>query len=107
VFIILARETIITGLRTIAAGEGLIIQARDLGKQKTALQMVGIWCLLIHYDHAIFDLLGAEALSFHRMGLYFLYLSVFFSVLSAGEYFLAFFRVVAQREAKEAAEGSA
>lgn len=106
VLVILARETIITGLRTIAAGEGLIIQARDLGKQKTALQMVGIWCLLVEHEHSIFDFWGAEPLDFNQMGLYFLYLSILFSLLSAGEYFWAFFKTVAAREATEAQEGA-
>lgn len=97
VFVILSRETIITGLRAVAAGEGLVIAARDLGKQKTALQMVGIWCLLVHYSYPLFDWLN-EPVSFHRVGSYFLYLSVVFSVLSAAEYFIAFFRTVAARE---------
>lgn len=102
VFVILARETIITGLRTIAAGEGLVISARNLGKQKTALQMVGIWCLLVHYSYPLFDWLD-EPFSFHRVGTYFLYISVAFSVLSAGEYFWAFYKTVSNNDAQTSA----
>src|SRR5688500_9016318 len=76
VFVILARDTIISGLRTIAMTEGLVIEAREFGKQKTAFQMVGIWTLLVHYPHTV---LTEEAIDFHRLGTYFLYISVFFS----------------------------
>ncbi|MDO4552772.1 MAG: CDP-diacylglycerol--glycerol-3-phosphate 3-phosphatidyltransferase [Bacillota bacterium] len=47
VIVILAREFIITGLRTVAAGEGLIIAAGKSGKFKTVLQMVAISVLLL------------------------------------------------------------
>lgn len=97
VFIILAREFIITTLRILAMGEGLVIQARELGKQKTALQMLGIGCLMIHYSYPLFDFLGAEDVSFHRLGTAILLFSVVFSVLSAGDYFVGFFRALKQK----------
>ena len=53
VIILLARETIVSGLRAIAATEGLVIAARDLGKKKTAFQMVGLWALLINYRYQL------------------------------------------------------
>ena len=42
VVLLLARDISITGLRSIAASEGVVIAAGDSGKAKTALQMVGI-----------------------------------------------------------------
>ncbi len=99
VFLILAREISITALRTIAAGEGLVIAAREWGKQKTAFQMVGIWSLIVHYPHS---LLTDESVDFHKMGTYLLYISVVFSVLSAGDYFVSFFKTVMEKEAREA-----
>ena len=89
VFVILARDTIISGLRTIAMTEGLVIEAREFGKQKTAFQMVGIWALLVHYPHTA---LTEEAIDFHRLGTYFLYISIVFSIVSAGDYFRSFFK---------------
>jgi len=91
VFVILARDTIISGLRTIAMTEGLVIEAREFGKQKTAFQMVGIWALLVHYPH---NVVTEELIDFHRLGSYFLYISVFFSILSAGDYFRSFFKTI-------------
>jgi CDP-diacylglycerol--glycerol-3-phosphate 3-phosphatidyltransferase len=101
VFVILAREIIINGLRTIALTEGLVIAARDLGKYKTALQMVGIWALLIHYPHTVAS--NEPAVDFHRLGSYFLYISVFFSLISAYDYFRSFVLTVLAHEAKDAA----
>jgi CDP-diacylglycerol---glycerol-3-phosphate 3-phosphatidyltransferase len=91
VFVILARDTIISGLRTIAMTEGLVIAAREFGKHKTAFQMVGIWALLVHYPHSV---VAEEAIDFHRLGSYFLYISVFFSIISALDYFRSFFRTI-------------
>ena len=97
VVVILAREIIINGLRTVAIGEGLVISARELGKQKTATQMIGIWCLIIHYPHQLWDLFG-EPVRFNVLGTWFLYISVVFSVVSALDYFVGFFHAVNEAE---------
>src|SRR5687768_15503773 len=47
VVIILAREFIITGLRSVAASEGIVIQAQRLGKIKMWAQCVAVTALLI------------------------------------------------------------
>ena len=47
VVIIVAREFIITGLRSIAASEGIIIQAQSVGKLKMWAQCVAIVALLV------------------------------------------------------------
>ncbi len=47
VIVILAREFIITGLRAVAAGEGLVIAAGKSGKIKTVLQMTALTVLLL------------------------------------------------------------
>lgn len=41
-FIIVARELIVTSLRIVAMGEGIVIAAQKSGKAKTFIQMVGI-----------------------------------------------------------------
>lgn len=51
VFLILAREMVVTGLRSIASSEGIVIDASDLGKYKTIYQMVAIPGLMLHYDY--------------------------------------------------------
>jgi len=47
VVVILGREFIITGLRSVAATEGIIIQARGLGKIKMWAQCIAIVALLV------------------------------------------------------------
>lgn len=48
VIVILSREFIVTGLRTIAANKGIVIAASNLGKYKTTLQIVAIISLMLN-----------------------------------------------------------
>ena len=47
-WIILGREFSVTGLRAIAATEGIVISASKLGKLKTVTQIVAISTILLH-----------------------------------------------------------
>ena len=47
VVIILGREFIVTGLRSVAASEGIIIQAQNIGKLKMWAQCVAVVALLV------------------------------------------------------------
>lgn len=55
-FIIIAREFSVSGLRTIAASEGIVLAASKLGKLKTVIQIVAIIFALIQ---ANFNKIGA------------------------------------------------
>ncbi|BCJ85750.1 CDP-diacylglycerol--glycerol-3-phosphate 3-phosphatidyltransferase [Effusibacillus dendaii] len=46
--VIIFREFVISGLRTIAASEGIILAASKLGKIKTAFQIIAISALILH-----------------------------------------------------------
>lgn len=98
VVVLLTRELAVTGLRAIASQQGLVIAAGRGGKIKTALQLVGIAFLLIHFKYPI--LFFDYELDFHEVGIYLLYLSLVMSVLSAFEYF-KFFAEAAARQAEE------
>ena len=59
--IILARELAITGLRTIAADNGVVIAASNLGKYKTVSQMVMLIFLIIDcYPFAFFGAMAKD-----------------------------------------------
>jgi CDP-diacylglycerol--glycerol-3-phosphate 3-phosphatidyltransferase len=92
VVVLLARELSITGLRGVASSEGLVISARSMGKTKTALQMAGILCLILHFRYPV--LLTNYVVDCHQVGLYTLYISLVFSIFSAVEYFQLFARAV-------------
>ena len=49
IYIIIVRELFITGLRTVAVGEGLEVKASWAGKVKTVAQMFAIGFLLMHW----------------------------------------------------------
>jgi CDP-diacylglycerol---glycerol-3-phosphate 3-phosphatidyltransferase len=102
VVLLLGREFGITGLRSIASSEGVVIAAGDSGKSKTALQMIGILCLIIGYPYRL-------SLGFFNFGLVDLvhvgrglvYVSLVFSLASAAEYVRFFAAAVEAKEAKE------
>ncbi len=105
VVIILTREMTINGLRAIASSEGLVIPAGWFGKYKTALQLIAVMCLLVHYPYTLwFFGIHAEVVDFNTVGLWVLGLSVVFSVISAVLYFRDFFRALdsKRRQASEA-----
>ncbi len=91
VVIILARELLISGLRTIAMSEGLEIAASRGGKWKTSLQLSGIIALMVHYHFAIDYLLRTLVTDFHTVGLTLLYLSLIPGIASAVDYVRAFY----------------
>ncbi len=59
VIVIITREFLITGLRQLAAGQGLILPADPLGKHKTAWQLITILFFLILL--AAGDIFGDES----------------------------------------------
>ena len=91
VVVILAREFLISGLRTIAVSEGLVISASQGGKWKTSLQLTGIICLMLHYHYAIDYLVGTVMTDFQAVGSALLYLSLIPGIASAVEYVRAFY----------------
>jgi len=98
VFLVLAREMVVTGLRSIASSEGIVIAASDLGKYKTILQMTAILGLLLHYDYYWFFGLRWELfhVSMHNFGIFYFYIAFFMTMWSGGDYLFKFFKVIAR-----------
>ncbi len=90
VFLILGREIIITGLRSIAASRGLILDASRMGKRKMVSQSIAIGFLLLS--------VRSVETTLHTIGMVFLWISLGLSYWSAGDYFLAFHREVKRSE---------
>jgi CDP-diacylglycerol---glycerol-3-phosphate 3-phosphatidyltransferase len=98
VIVIMAREFIVTGLRTIAMSEGVVIAAGQEGKSKTAFQVASITFLIMHYQYPIDAFWFTFDLDANRAGTWLLYVSLFFSVWSAWNYFGNFVRAVYRPE---------
>lgn len=92
VVVLEARELAIGGLRQIAVSEGMVIPAGSLGKFKTAYQSTAIGFLLWNYNTFGFDT--------HSVGVLLLGVSILFSLASAAEYFIGFWRHARGREAR-------
>lgn len=90
VVLLLAREMSITGLRAIASSEGMNIAAGFSGKMKTAFQMVALCFLLMHYEYEVSFIFFSTTLDTHAIGVAIVYISLFFSLYSAAEYFASF-----------------
>jgi CDP-diacylglycerol--glycerol-3-phosphate 3-phosphatidyltransferase len=103
VVLLLARDIAITGLRSIAASEGVVIAARDSGKSKTALQMVGILMLMIGYPYRmnflVFDLGVVDLV---HVGRWLIYISLVFSLASAAQYVGLFASTVEAQKGRQA-----
>lgn len=78
--IIIGREFAVTGLRVIAASEGIVIAASKLGKWKTVFQIIAILAILVQ-DYP-FSLLHIP------IGNIALVLAVFFTIFSGIDYFI-------------------
>jgi CDP-diacylglycerol---glycerol-3-phosphate 3-phosphatidyltransferase len=87
VVIIIGREFTVLGLRNIASAEGLVIPASALGKTKMALQVLTVCALILSAKHAALVLLGKVLL----------WSVVISAVISAVQYFLAFWNQLDDR----------
>ena len=84
VVIIIGRELAVTGLRTIAAGVGVIVPASRLAKWKTGSQYLAITMLILEK--------GLISPTFHVAATAVLWGALVLTVVSAVDYFYRFFR---------------
>lgn len=89
--LIIAREVAVTGVRAIAAGEGMIIVAETTGKYKMALQVIAIVLLIL--EGTALSALG----NLHLAGIVTLYLSLVLGYVSGAQYVWSFWKQVATK----------
>src|SRR4051812_37407698 len=93
VVVFIGRDLAINGLRSVASAQGLVIAASDGGKIKTALQLVAIMMLLIHFRYPVI-FTDIQPIDYHKTGLIVLYISMGMSVFSGAQYLRDFFYAV-------------
>ncbi|MEX5218635.1 MAG: CDP-diacylglycerol--glycerol-3-phosphate 3-phosphatidyltransferase [Nitrospiraceae bacterium] len=86
--LIIAREVAVTGIRAIAATEGVIISAETTGKYKMALQVIAIVLLIL--EGTVLSDYG----NVHLAGIVTLYLSLVLGYVSGGQYVWNFWRQI-------------
>jgi CDP-diacylglycerol---glycerol-3-phosphate 3-phosphatidyltransferase len=96
--LVIAREFLVSGLRSIAAQEGFTIEASDLGKFKMLVQIISIVAAIIHHHWAWLEVpipgriaLDLDVELIARTAMWFM---VGISVISAVDYFIAFWRKI-------------
>lgn len=79
VVVLLGREFLVTGLRSVAAVKGTVVAASSMAKYKTALTMIAIVLLLLAPQTFI-------DINLYKIGLYFIWLATFVSIASGLQY---------------------
>jgi CDP-diacylglycerol--glycerol-3-phosphate 3-phosphatidyltransferase len=91
--VIIGREFLISGLRSIASSEGFTIQASDLGKLKTVLQIITVVSAILahHWDQWQF---GDLVIPVRWIAVAAIYFTVAVSIISAVDYFVGFWKQI-------------
>jgi CDP-diacylglycerol--glycerol-3-phosphate 3-phosphatidyltransferase len=78
------RDFAVDGLRSMAAAEGHVIEASDLGKYKTFCQIIAVSALIIHYP-----IYGIDPSTIGRA---FIYVALVLSMWSGFDYLMKFYK---------------
>jgi CDP-diacylglycerol--glycerol-3-phosphate 3-phosphatidyltransferase len=104
VVVIIGREFLISGLRSIASSEGFTVTASELGKLKTVVQIVSVTlAILAHrWDHWQIGVLTIPVKWYAIAAIYF---TVLVSTISAIDYFIGFWKKIdhASKDRRKAA----
>ncbi len=101
--IIIGREFLVSGLRSIAAQEGFTIEASELGKFKMVVQIVAVVAVILAHRWETWPLPGHYVFPVHIIAKTAIWFMVALSLISALDYFVAFWskidrKVVSRRK---------
>ncbi len=91
--LVIGREFLVSGLRSIAVSEGFTIQASDLGKLKMVTQIVSVVAAILDRRWDVWRV-GWFILPVHVIAITAIYFMVLVSIISAIDYFVAFWRKI-------------
>lgn len=98
--VIIGREFLVSGLRSIAATEGFTIEASDLGKLKMVVQIVSAVAVILAHRWLEWRIYGHFFLPVHWIAYVAIWFMVCVSLISAVDYFAAFWSKIDQRVVK-------
>jgi CDP-diacylglycerol---glycerol-3-phosphate 3-phosphatidyltransferase len=93
VVVIIGREFLISGLRSIASSEGFTIQASDLGKLKTVIQIVCVVSAILAHGWYQWQF-GLLIVPVKWIAIAAIYFTVLVSSVSAIDYFVGFWKQI-------------
>ncbi len=94
--LVIGREFLVSGLRSIAASEGFTIDASEIGKLKTVLQIVSVVAAILahrwNYWLLFPSIHGGFVIAVRVIALTAIYWMTLVSIISAADYFIGFWR---------------
>jgi CDP-diacylglycerol--glycerol-3-phosphate 3-phosphatidyltransferase len=91
--VIIGREFLVSGLRSIASSEGFTIQASDLGKLKTVIQIVCVVSAILAHGWDQWQI-GVLVVPVRWIAIAAVYFTVLVSSISAIDYFVGFWKQI-------------
>ena len=91
--IIIGREFLVSGLRSIAASQGMTIEASEVGKLKTVIQIVSVVAAILAHRWDYWDW-GGFIVAVHLIAVCAIGWMTIVSIISAADYFIAFWRQI-------------
>src|SRR5271168_1399634 len=91
--VIIGREFLVSGLRSIAASEGFTIEASEIGKLKTVLQIVSVVAAILAHRWDYWNW-GGYIVGVHFIAVTAIYWMTIVSIISAVDYFIGFWKKI-------------
>jgi CDP-diacylglycerol--glycerol-3-phosphate 3-phosphatidyltransferase len=91
--LVIGREFLVSGLRSIAAAEGFTIEASDIGKLKTVIQIVSVVAAILNHRWDTWNF-GGFIVGVHLIAVTAIYWMAIVSIISAIDYFWAFWNKI-------------
>jgi CDP-diacylglycerol--glycerol-3-phosphate 3-phosphatidyltransferase len=91
--LVIGREFLVSGLRSIASSEGFTIEASELGKLKTVIQIVSVAAAILNHRWEFWNL-GGFIVDMHLIAVTAIYWMATVSIISAVDYFVGFWKKI-------------
>ncbi len=96
--LVIGREFLVSGLRSIAASEGFTIDASEIGKLKTVIQIVSVVAAILahRWDYWLWfpQVHGGFVIGVHLIAVTAIYWMTVVSIISAIDYFIGFWKKI-------------